>query len=252
MSRTLSEQLGFKPDPHAPEHITHGGQKLTRVYTKGGHELDSQQKGLPVYHRRIANPYPVFAIGIGASLLTLGLVFVEARGLQNPQILLNIGLPLGGIGVMTAAMFSFAEGNTFLATAAGTLAGLVGGISLVFLPWTGIQQAYLEEANGDVVMGLAELNKAVAFLFFGAMIPVFGLLLASFKTAIPLSISALLIVIALIIQGTAYLNPMVSLTKTAGALFIIVGILLFYSATAVLLQEEGVKILPVLPLPRME
>lgn len=52
--------------------------------------------------------------------------------------------------------------------------------------------------------------------------------------------------IALIIQGTAYLNPMVSLTKTAGALFIIVGVLLFYSATAVLLQEEGVKIVSVL------
>jgi succinate-acetate transporter protein len=47
-------------------------------------------------------------------LLTLGLVFVNARGLQNPQIFLNIGLPLGGIAVMTASMFSFAEGNTFL------------------------------------------------------------------------------------------------------------------------------------------
>lgn len=171
----------------APEHFSSGGQKLTRVYTRGGHEVDSQQKGLPTYHRRIANPFPVFAIGIGASLLTLGCVFVEARGLQNPQILLNVGLPLGGIGVMTAAMFSFAEGNTFLATAAGTLGGLVGGLSLLFLPWTGIQAAYLEEAGGNIPLGLAELNKAVAFLFFGAMIPVFGLVSSLFSSFFAIS-----------------------------------------------------------------
>lgn len=54
MSRTIAEQLGLKPDPHAPEHIEGGGQRLTKVYTRGGTELDSQQKGLPVYHRRIA------------------------------------------------------------------------------------------------------------------------------------------------------------------------------------------------------
>lgn len=61
MSRTLSQQFGLKPDPHAPEHVKHGGNNLTKIYTAGGHEMDSQQKGFPIYHRRIANPYPVFA-----------------------------------------------------------------------------------------------------------------------------------------------------------------------------------------------
>jgi len=157
MSRTLKQQMGLEADPHAPEHVMTGGQRLTKVYTQGGHEQDSGQPGLPTYHRRIANPFPLFAIGIGASLLILGLVFVEARGLRNPQIFLNIGaspgaacphsadrppragLPLGGVGVLTAMVFSFVEGNTFLTTAAGSLGGLVGGVSLIFLPWTGIQ-----------------------------------------------------------------------------------------------------------------
>jgi hypothetical protein len=53
MSRTLSEQFGLKPDPHAPQHVKGGGNNLTKIYTGGGHEMDSQQKGLPVYHRRI-------------------------------------------------------------------------------------------------------------------------------------------------------------------------------------------------------
>lgn len=60
------------------------------------------------------SPFPVFAIGVGASLMVLGLIFNEVRGLTNPHIFLNIGLPLGGFAVMTSAMFSFAEGNTFL------------------------------------------------------------------------------------------------------------------------------------------
>lgn len=186
-------------------------------------------------------------------MLILGLIFVEVRGLQNPQIYLNVGLPLGGVAVMTASMFSFAEGNTFLATAAGTLAGLLGGLSMVFIPWTGIKEAYAMEAEGNELMTIILLYKAVGILFFGAMIPVFLLFLASLRTAVPVAFSAFLIVIAAIIQGAVYLNyPMVSAQKAAGALFIIVGISLWYSALAVILNEEGIRILPVFPLPRLE
>lgn len=53
MSRTLKEQFGLHPDPYAPEHVKAGGNNLTKIYTGGGHEMDSQQKGLPVYRRRI-------------------------------------------------------------------------------------------------------------------------------------------------------------------------------------------------------
>jgi hypothetical protein len=185
--------------------------------------------------------------------LILGLIWVEVRGIQNPQIYLNIALPLGGFGVMTASMFAFAEGNTFLATAAGSLAGLVGGLSMLFLPWTGIQGAYLEAANGSVLGGTVLTYQATGILLFGAMIPVFGLFLTSFRTAIPVASSALLIVIAAIIQGAVYLNyPMMAAQKAAGALSIIVGISLWYSALSVLLTEEGIKILPVFPLPRVD
>ena len=138
----------------------------------------------------------------------------------------------------------------FQATAAGTLGGLVGGISLIFLPWTGIQAAYAESPET-----ILELSKAIGILFFIAMIPVFIIFMASLKTAVPVSFAALLIVIALIVQGAAYLDPLnpdLARTKTCGALFIIVGVVLWFSALAVILQEEGIKILPVMPLPRME
>jgi len=120
----------------------------------------------------------------------------------------------------------FCVGVFLQATAAGSLAGLIGGLSMVFLPWTGIQAAYLESAASPVE-GLLALNKALGIVFFGAMIPVFILFLASFKTAVPISFAALCIVVALILQGSAYIHyPMVNLTKACGALFIIIGVVL--------------------------
>lgn len=52
MSRTLKEQMGLHPDPHAPEHTMAGGNRLTKVVSRK--QYDSQQAGLPTYHRRIA------------------------------------------------------------------------------------------------------------------------------------------------------------------------------------------------------
>ncbi|PWN43946.1 hypothetical protein IE81DRAFT_321862 [Ceraceosorus guamensis] len=251
MSRTLKQQWGLEADPHADEHVMAGSTRLTKTTTVGGHEVGSQQPGLPVYHRRIANPFPLFAIGIGASLLILGLVFVGHRGLTSPHIGLNVGLPLGGIGLLTAMVFAFAEGNTFLCVAAGSLGGLIGGTSLVNLPWTGIQAAYVMEAEGNIPLGTKELYNALAVVFICSFVPVFIIFLASFKTAAPVSSAALFIVIALIVLGVGFKEfPAINLMKTGGALFILVGVTLFYSAASVLLAEEGVKILPVLPLPR--
>lgn len=53
-------------------------------------------------------------------------------------------------------MFSFAEGNTFLAVFAGTMSGILGGYSMQFLPWTAIQEAYVSSldciAQGEIWM----------------------------------------------------------------------------------------------------
>ena len=95
------------------------------------------------------------------------------------------------------------------------------------------------------------LPQALQVVFLVAFVPVFAVFVSSFKTAAPVSFSALLIVIALFLLGAAFKDfPRESLQTAAGALFIVVGVSLFYSATSVLLAEEGIKFLPVLPLPR--
>ncbi|KAJ9475850.1 hypothetical protein PHBOTO_005936 [Pseudozyma hubeiensis] len=183
----------------------------------------------------------------------LGFVCIGYRGITNPRIVITLGLPLGMIGNFAASMFAFASGSTFIATLAGTLAGLIGGASFLFLPWTGIQATYLTGAANQAA-GVEEFYKAAAMVFFIALIPIFLVFLASLRTSGPSAGAALFIVIALGCLGGGYIGgaPNVAVLKASGAFFILVGILLFYSALSVMLAEEGLKILPVFPLPRLE
>lgn len=250
----LKEQWGLQEDPNGSDHVvTSKGHRLTRTVTAGGHDVDSSQPGFPIYHRRIANPFPLVCIATGASLLMLGFILIRHRGITNPAIYMAMGLPLGMIGNFAACMFAFAEGSTYLATIAGTLAGLIGGTSFLFLPWTGIQSTYVL-GGANQAEGVAEFYKASAMVFFIALIPIFLIFLASFRTSGPVAGAALLIVVALGCLGGAYVTgvPDLVIAKTSGALFIIVGIALFYAATSVMLAEEGWKVLPVFPLPRIE
>ena len=83
----LKEQWGLSEDPNNNDHIvTSKGHKLTRTLTAGGHEVDSSQPGFPVYHRRIANPFPLLCVATGAPLLMLGFILIRNRGITNPAI----------------------------------------------------------------------------------------------------------------------------------------------------------------------
>jgi uncharacterized protein len=83
----LKEQWGLSEDPNGTDHVvTSKGHRLTRTVTAGGHEVDSSQPGFPVYHRRIANPFPLVCIATGAFTLLLGLVLIRHRGVEYPAI----------------------------------------------------------------------------------------------------------------------------------------------------------------------
>ncbi|SJX66388.1 uncharacterized protein SRS1_16710 [Sporisorium reilianum f. sp. reilianum] len=250
----FKQQWGLAEDPNAGDHIvTSKGHRLTRQLTAGGHEVDSSQPGFPVYHRRIGNPFPLFCIATGAFSLMLGFVQIRYRGITNPAIVMTLGLPLGMVGNFAACMFAFAEGSTWLATVTGSLAGIIGGASILFLPWTSVQSTYVLGAPNQLA-GVAEFYKATALMFFMALIPIFIIFLASLRTSGPVAGAALLIVVALGCLGGGYINgsPNHEVLKASGAFFIMVGVMLFYAATSVMLAEEGLKILPVFPLPRLE
>ncbi|CAO1634635.1 unnamed protein product [Parajaminaea phylloscopi] len=246
---TMLEQLGLKENPNALQHtVSRNGSKVTR--------MESAQPGFPVYHRRIGNPVPLTFLCIGAFFILYGALLTEVRGLQNWQILMNVGLPLCGPSLMAAAMFAFAEGNTFLATFAGTWSGILAGYSLTFLPWTGIAATYIESAQMKKMSaeaGLAQLQQAEGMLFLIAMIPIFILLLGSVRTSVPIAATTLMLVLAFILQGANLLRGgSLHIQYAAGAFFFISGILSWYICLSVLLLEEQINWLPAFPLPRIE
>jgi succinate-acetate transporter protein len=125
----LKEQFGLAPDPN-PTHVvkpTKNTPKLHRTITPGGHPMDNSQPGFPIFHRKTANPVPLGAVGIGSTFMLLGLALVHSRGIDEIAVWYAIGLPLGGLGVLLAGMWSFPEGNTFAATVFGGLGGLILG-----------------------------------------------------------------------------------------------------------------------------
>lgn len=168
---------------------------------------------------------------------------------------LTHSLTLSSLAV-AAAMFAFAEGNTFLATFAGSLSGILAGYSVTFLPWAGITASYITAATGEGMTaadGLDEMRQAEGMLFLIAMIPIFILLLGSVRTSIPISITTLFIVLAFILQGAQLLGGgEVHVQYAAGAFMFMAGIICWYITLSVLLQEENIKVLPVFPLPRVD
>lgn len=137
-------------------------------------------------------------------------------------------------------------GNTFAATLGTTFGGIIGSLSIAFLPWAGIQAAYIAPAP-SLLAGVVDLYKSLSLVFFVALIPIFIVFLSALKTAFPLAGGAFLICIAVILDGVYFLQfPSQEVIKTtSGAIYIIVGIILFYVATAIMNQEEDIPVVSI-------
>lgn len=133
----------------------------------------------------------MFGLALASSFTMLGCLLLNLRGLQSQQIWITMALPLCGGGGLTAMMFSFAEGNTWLATACGSLAGIIGGLSLIFLPWANVQVSYVEAFGPEE--GVVQLFKALSIVSFCSIVPVFIVFMTSFKTAAPIALATLML-----------------------------------------------------------
>jgi succinate-acetate transporter protein len=195
----------------------------------------------------------LFAICLGITYVFLGVLDLNVRGVQSNHIWITMALPLCGLGGLTSMMFAFAEGNTFLATAAGSLAGIIGGISLSLLPWTGIQASYIEAYDGNLEIAIPALYKALSIIFFCSVAPVGIIFFSSLRTAVPVSFSSFLFIVILTLSGVSYIGyPRVTVQHATGGIALATGVILMISALSVLLTEEGIHILPVMPLPRVD
>lgn len=97
------------------------------------------------------------------------------------------------------------------------------------------------------------MNSAFGVFFLCTIIPIFVLFIGSVRTAVPISAATFLMLMAFMLQGISLIyEGSLSIQKAAAAFYFMTGIVFWYLATAILLQESKIKILPVFPLPRVD
>ncbi|MCJ1461193.1 hypothetical protein MMC28_011575 [Mycoblastus sanguinarius] len=125
--------------------------------------IDSSQPGMPVYHRRLANPAPLGLLSFATSVFLVSLTGMGTRGVEAPNIIITTMIFFGGICQYIAGIMEFFTGNTLGATVFSAYAGFNVAYALIFIPGTGVLAAYTDTTTGKP---LPELNQALALLLW--------------------------------------------------------------------------------------
>ena len=73
---------------------------------------DSSQPGMPIYHRRFANPAPLGLLSFATSVFLVSLTGMGTRGVEAPNIIITTMIFFGGICQYIAGIMEFVTGNT--------------------------------------------------------------------------------------------------------------------------------------------
>jgi len=128
--------------------------------------------------RKFANPAPLGLFSFASTTLILSLINVQTRGVAEPHIVLGMAIACGGAAQLLAGMWEFACGNTFGATAFSSYGAFWIAYALIFIPGTGVLDAYAKAP--------ADLENAVAFFLTAWFIFTFCMFIASLRTSIAL------------------------------------------------------------------
>nr|VWO97489.1 Mixed-linked glucanase [Ganoderma boninense] len=104
------------------------------------------------------------------------------RKLGNPVLFVGMALFVGGLAQFVAGMWEFACQNTFGATAFTMFGGFWMSFGTIFIPGSGVLDAYV--TNG--VLDAAELNSALGIYLWTWFMITFLLLCVSLSRSLPL------------------------------------------------------------------
>ncbi|KAI0743583.1 FUN34 transmembrane protein [Daedaleopsis nitida] len=186
--------------------------------------------GQTQYYRKLGNPGPLGLFGFASTTFILSLYNFQARGITHPNVVLGMALFVGGLAQFVAGMWEFATQNTFGATAFTMYGGFWMSFATIFLPGSGVLEAYADPR---------ELNSALGIYLMTWFIVTFLLLVASLRRNVGLVVlfSCLSITFALLAHFVATSASATSLEKAGGVVGIITAAVAFYVATAELLND---------------
>lgn len=187
----------------------------------------------PISHTRgpsrIANPGPAGCFGFASTAFLLSLFNLNARGVHTPNVVVGMGLLAGGLVQLLAGMWEFPRGNVFGATVFSSFGAFWASYAMIFVPGSGILNAYHDEKELSNAIGLYLIVWFMVTVMF--TVPV---LLRNLAFTVLLSTLA----IAFLLLAIAEFTGMPSLTKAGGVFGIITALSAFYVGISGLLAAD--------------
>ncbi|CAH7670943.1 GPR1/FUN34/yaaH family-domain-containing protein [Phakopsora pachyrhizi] len=182
---------------------------------------------------KFANPSPMGLAAFAGTTFLLSLFNVQARGITSPNLIVGMAMAYGGLIQLLAGMWEFAVGNTFGATAFSSYGGFWISFGCIFIPGTGIMEAYTTASKAG------QLDNALALYLFTWFIFTSIMLLATFRSSIGLVVLFFFLDCTFLLLAVGSTMPHVeSITKAGGAF----GNIAWYIAASALLSSEGSSI----------
>jgi len=204
------------------------------------------RNGQNVSHlRTIANPAPLGLFSFASTTLILSMINVQARGVTEPNIVVGMAMATGGLAQLLAGMWEFVCGNTFGATAFTSYGAFWISYALIFIPGTGILDAYSTAATA------AQTHNAVGFFLMAWFIFTSCMFLASLRSTLALASLFFFLDLTFMFLMIGQFASNVHIVKLGGGFGILTAAIAYYTAASgVITSTSSFIALPVVDLPK--
>jgi len=187
----------------------------------------------PTQFRKIANPAPLGLFSFASTTLILSLVNVQTDGVAVPNIVIGMAIFVGGLAQLLAGMWEFATGNTFGATAFSSYGGFWLAYATIFIPGSGILDAYTAKPETA-----AQLGNAVGFFLAVWFIFTFIMFLGTLRSTIALASLFFFLDITFFFLMLGQFVTNTTIPKVGGGFGILTAFIAYYCGAANLITVE--------------
>jgi len=195
------------------------------------------EKMLTPRRSQLGNPAPLGLFAFASTTLVLSLYNVGARGVSVPNVVVGMALFYGGLAQFLAGMWEFATGNTFGATAFTSYGSFWLSFACLFIPGTGIGEAYKAATPGME-------DDAIGIFLMAWMVLTALFFIGSLRKSIGLSALFFFLTTTFFILAIGFLNKKVNIIKIGGYCGLVTAIIAYYCGLADMLTENDLFTLP--------
>lgn len=215
---------------------------MTDIEKQTGYRKNAQNAS---HLRTIANPAPLGLFSFASTTLILSLINVQARGVTEPNIVVGMAMATGGLAQLLAGMWEFVCGNTFGSTAFTSYGAFWISYALIFIPGTGILDAYSSAATAT------QTHNAVGFFLLAWFIFTSCMFLATLRATVALASLFLFLDITFLLLMIGQFAENVHIIKLGGGFGVVTAAIAYYTAaSSVITSQSSYIALPVIDLPK--